>query len=241
MHDDKRLRLQVYLARSGVASRRASEEIIAAGRVTVNGVVQTTAGTKVVPADTVCVDGLPVSFETTMRYVLLNKPVGLVCSAQDEQGRAVAADVLKTAYSERLYSVGRLDMYSSGAIIFTNDGTFAAHVGHPSANIEKEYELETTQDIPEDLPKQFLHGLRIDTILYRCAAAKLITKRRMRVTLIEGKNREIRRVFAAYKIPIKQLTRIRIGTIQLGSLREGEFRPLTEQEKSGLLSYTNQR
>ena len=132
------IRLQAFLAHAGVASRRASEKIITDGRVTVNGEAVTELGTKVTVKDTVCVDGKPVALEAAKRYVLLNKPAGYVCSQSDEKGRPCAVDLLKSAYSERLYNVGRLDMYSQGAILFTNDGDFAARLSHPSAEIEKE-------------------------------------------------------------------------------------------------------
>ena len=115
-------RLQHFMAQCGVASRRASEEIIASGRVAVNGVTVTAPGTKVSAFDTVTVDGKVIHQEEEKRYVLLNKPAGYVCSLSDEKGRPVAADLLKDTYSERLYNVGRLDMFSSGLIIFTNDG-----------------------------------------------------------------------------------------------------------------------
>ena len=130
-------RLQAYLAHCGVASRRASEQIIIDGRVTVNGSVVTELGTKVSAEDKVCVDGKPVHLEKRKCYVLLNKPAGFVCSASDEKGRQVAADLLRDSYKERLYNVGRLDMYSKGMILFTNDGDFAAKLSHPSSQIEK--------------------------------------------------------------------------------------------------------
>ena len=142
LKDDKpsgkqEVRLQVYLAHAGVASRRACEKIIAEGRVSVNGTLVTDMGSKVRASDTVLLDGKPVQPEARKRYVLLNKPAGFVCTLSDEKGRPTAADLLKEAYSERLYNIGRLDMFSSGAILFTNDGDFAAKIEHPSAQIEK--------------------------------------------------------------------------------------------------------
>ena len=129
---DNKLRLQVFLAHSGLASRRACEKIILDGRVTVNGQVVTELGSKVSDSDIVKVDGKQLSLEKKKCYVLLNKPAGYVCSSSDEKGRAVAVDLLKDAYKERLYNVGRLDMYSKGMILFTNDGDFAAKLSHPS-------------------------------------------------------------------------------------------------------------
>lgn len=230
-----KMRLQVYLAHAGVASRRASEQFIADGRITVNGVCVTEPGTKVSAGDTVCVDGKPVTIEETKRYILLHKPAGYVCSLADEKGRAVAADLLKEKYSERLYNVGRLDMYSAGLIIFTNDGQFAAEISHPSAEIEKEYIVETSLPVPPGLVEKFMHGVRVDGVFYKCVTAEQLGPRRVRVVLIEGKNREIRHVFEYFDAAIKRLTRMRIGSIENGGLQAGQFRELTPQEVRGLL------
>lgn len=230
-----KIRLQVYLAHAGVASRRASEQIILDGRVTVNGEVVTELGTKVSSEDKITVDGKLVVQEEVKRYVLLHKPAGYVCSLKDEKGRDVAADLLKPHFSERLYNVGRLDMFSAGLIIFTNDGDFAAKVSHPSSEIEKEYIVETSVMIPEDLPKQFLKGIRIEGVFYKAKDVELLTKRKLRVVLIEGKNREIRRVFEHFQIGIKSLTRMRIGSIKNNNLQAGQFRELTKEEITSLL------
>ena len=149
------IRLQAFLAHCGVASRRASEQIILDGRVAVNGTIVTELGTKVTDDDTVTVDGNQVFLEEKKRYILLNKPAGFVCSSSDEKGRQVAADLLKDSYKERLYNVGRLDMYSKGMILFTNDGDFAKILSHPSSQLEKEYIVETSQDVPEAFPERF--------------------------------------------------------------------------------------
>jgi len=233
--DSSLMRLQMYLAHCGVASRRASEKIITDGRVTVNGNTVTELGTKVSPEDTVCVDGNPVTLEETKRYVLLNKPSGYVCSLADEKERPVAADLLKEKFGERLYNVGRLDMFSTGLIIFTNDGEFAKVLSHPSAELEKEYVVDTSLPIPRNLAADFKKGLRIDDVFYQCVDAEQLNARRMRIVLIEGKNREIRRVFESKDIGIKHLMRIRIGNILIGGLQPGQFRELTPSEVSGLL------
>ena len=149
--NSENIRLQAFLAHCGVASRRASEKIILDGRVSVNGDVVTELGTKVSPSDKVLVDGKEIHLEESKRYVLLNKPLGYVCSQSDEKGRPIAVDLLKSKYKERLYNVGRLDMFSHGAIIFTNDGDFAAKLSHPSAEIEKEYLVETSFALPRYL------------------------------------------------------------------------------------------
>ncbi|MBQ9495165.1 MAG: rRNA pseudouridine synthase [Treponema sp.] len=230
------MRLHAYLARCGIASRRASEAYIVARRVSVNGSVVTQLGTKVASGDVVCVDGEAIALEAEKRYVLLNKPAGYVCSLADEKGRLVAADLLKPVYSERLYNVGRLDMYSTGLIIFTNDGAFAATLSHPSAELEKEYVVETSTNLPRALARDFEKGIRIKNVFYRCVRAEEINARKMRIVLVEGKNREIRRVFEYYETGIKNLSRIRIGSVTDSRLATGAFRELTKREVSGLLA-----
>lgn len=229
------MRLQVYLAHAGVASRRACEKIIAEGRVSVNGTLVTDMGNKVRTGDTVLLDGKPVHPEARKCYVLLNKPAGFVCTLSDEKGRPTAADLLKETYSERLYNIGRLDMFSSGAILFTNDGDFAAKIEHPSAQIEKEYVIETTQDFPPELLTRFERGIRVDGIFYKCRSAAAVNRRKLRIVLVEGKNREIRRVLDSFNCTIKRLVRVRIGSLELGTLKAGEFRDLTAKERQAML------
>ena len=229
------MRLQVYLAHAGVASRRACEKIIAEGRVSVNGTLVTDMGSKVRTGDTVLLDGKPVHPEARKCYVLLNKPAGFVCTLSDEKGRPTAADLLKETYSERLYNIGRLDMFSSGAILFTNDGDFAAKIEHPSAQIEKEYVIETTQDFPPELLTRFERGIRVDGIFYKCRSAAAVNRRKLRIVLVEGKNREIRRVLDSFNCTIKRLVRVRIGNLELGTLKAGEFRDLTAKERQTML------
>jgi len=233
--DKQEMRLQVYLAHAGVASRRACEKIIAEGRVSVNGTLVIDMGNKVRTGDTVLLDGKPVHPEARKCYVLLNKPAGFVCTLSDEKGRPTAADLLKETYSERLYNIGRLDMFSSGAILFTNDGDFAAKIEHPSAQIEKEYVIETTQDFPPELLTRFERGIRVDGIFYKCRSAAAVNRRKLRIVLVEGKNREIRRVLDSFNCTIKRLVRVRIGNLELGTLKAGEFRDLTAKERQAML------
>lgn len=232
---EDKLRLQVFLAHCGVASRRASEQIILDGRVTVNGTIITELGTKVSEEDIVTVDGKQIFLEAKKRYVLLNKPAGFVCSSSDEKGRQVAADLLKEKYSERLYNVGRLDMYSKGMILFTNDGDFAAKLSHPSSQLEKEYIVETSQDVTEEFARKFESGLRVDNVFYKCVSCKILKPRKIKIVLIEGKNREIRTVLESQNIGTKSLVRVRIGNVTLDDLKPGESRDLTEKEVKGLL------
>lgn len=232
---DEEIRLQAFLAHCGVASRRASEKIILDGRVSVNGNIVSELGTKVTAKDEVLVDGKKVTLEEKKLYILLNKPQGYVCTQSDEKGRPVAVDLLKAKYTERLYNVGRLDMFSRGAIIFTNDGDFAARLSHPSSEIEKEYLVETSYPLPEGLDVRFSKGVRVDGVFYRAKYTKILNTHKMKVVLVEGKNREIRRVFQDAGAAIRSLQRVRIGNVILDSLKEGEFRELTESEVDGLL------
>ena len=236
LHANDEIRLQAFLAHCGVASRRASEKIILDGRVSVNGQVVTELGTKVTSDDEVLVDGKPVKLEENKRYVLLNKPAGYVCSNSDEQGRDSAIDLLKEYYSERLYNVGRLDMFSSGLIIFTNDGDFAARLSHPSSELEKEYIVDSSLPLPRNLAEEFMHGVRIDGVFYKCKFAKELNSHRMQIVLIEGKNREIRRVFESRNVAIKRLVRVRIGNVEMNKLAAGGHRDLTQEEVKGLLA-----
>lgn len=237
----KEMRLQQFMARCGVASRRASEQIILDGRVTVNGKLITELGTKVSLEDEVFVDNQQIFLEETKRYVLLNKPAGYVCSLSDEKGRQIALDLIKDKYSERLYNVGRLDMFSSGLIIFTNDGDFAAKLSHPSAELEKEYIVDTTVPISRNLAQEFMKGVRIDNVFYKCKQATELNSHRMRIVLIEGKNREIRKVFESFEIGIKSLMRIRIGNVGVENLKFGDFRDLTNNEVQSLLKLCDKK
>jgi 23S rRNA pseudouridine2605 synthase len=227
------LRLQVFLAHAGIASRRSCEALISAGRVSVNGRVVTAMGTKVLPTDDVRLDGVALHIETQFHYLALNKPPLYISSSSDPQGRPLAIDLLPRL-SKRLYNVGRLDYRSSGLIIFTNDGDFAARVSHPSAKIEKEYLVEATGPIPDTLLEQFAKGLEIEKVFYRAAEIERLGRKALRVTLIEGKNREIRRVFSHFHLHPGKLHRIRIGPVVLGNLGAGESRPLTGEELRGL-------
>jgi len=231
---DTPLRLQVYLAHAGVASRRAAEKLIAEGRITINGRQVIIPGEKVRPGDEVLFDGKPVKTESRLLYLVLNKPPLYITSSSDPQGRPLALDLLPPC-PERLYSVGRLDYRSSGLIIFTNDGNFAARVGHPSAEIEKEYLVESTVPVPDRAVEEFAQGLVIDGVMYRAKEIERTGRKSLRIVLVEGKNREIRRVFSHFHLHAEKLQRIRIGIVRLGDLKEGESRPLSEDELSFLL------
>lgn len=234
MNDGGALRLQVYLARAGVASRRASEKLIAAGRVSVNGAVVTEMGAKAILSDEVCVDGKRVFLESAFHYIMLNKPPLYICTARDTENRPLARDLLPTGIGERLYSVGRLDYLSSGLILFTNDGIFAARLSHPSSEIEKEYIVEASGLIDGRLADSFLDGVEIEGLVYRAREVERLGKKMLRIVLIEGRNREIRRVFSHFHLHPRSLRRIRIGPVSIDGLAEGKSRPLSKVEIEAL-------
>jgi len=231
----KSIRLQVYLSYSGVASRRAAEEIIACGRVSVNGVVITAQGTKVEEGDIILLDGKPIIPESRLFYLALNKPPGYICSSSDPQGRPLALSLLPASITERLYSVGRLDFMSCGLIFFTNDGKFASRLGHPSSELEKEYIVEATGVIPDEVAEAFKSGITVEGEYYKAKSAEKTGRKTIRIVLVEGKNREIRRVFSHFHLHPARLRRIRIGSVSIGDLKEGESRPLTQNEIGGLV------
>ncbi|MDR2094436.1 MAG: rRNA pseudouridine synthase [Treponema sp.] len=230
------MRLQVFLAHAGAASRRSAEKLITDGRVTVNGRPVTILGEKVGEGDEVCLDGRPLKLEQRFRYILLNKPPRYICSSFDPQGRPLALDLLPAEIEERLYSIGRLDYLSSGLIIFTNDGNLASRLGHPRSELEKEYLVEASGPIPDRTIDDFKKGIFIDDVLYQALKIERLGRKSLRITLIEGKNREIRRVFSFFHLHPLKLQRVRVGPIRIGDLEEGRWRALTggEMEQLGV-------
>jgi 23S rRNA pseudouridine2605 synthase len=229
------IRLQVFLSHAGIASRRAAEDIIAQGRVSVNGITITTQGSRVNDGDTVFLDGKEVTLENRQLYLALNKPAGFLCTSNDPQGRPLALDLLPQK-GIRLYSVGRLDFLSCGLIFFTNDGDFASRLGHPGCGIEKEYFIEATGIIPNSVIEAFNSGITIEGVYYKAKTAERTGRKSLRIVLIEGKNREIRRVFSHFHLHPALLRRVRIGPVFLGGLPEGVSRPLTDGEIAALRS-----
>lgn len=229
-------RLQAFLAHAGVASRRASERIILEGRVAINGRVASELGVRVKPGDAVTLDGRPLGPEGRKRYLLLNKPAGYISAMSDPEGRPLAADLLK-GVEERVYNVGRLDQWSSGLLLFTNDGELASLLVHPSGGIEKEYEIVADAPLGDDFFPLFRDGIEIDGVTYRASSIERTGPDSARVVLIEGKNREIRRVLERFGRRAKTLRRVRIGNIAIGNLAEGSFRELSEIELESLQSY----
>jgi len=232
------VRLQKFLAEAGVASRRASEEIIQAGRVRINGEVIRQLGTKVDPAsDRVEVDNRAVRTRRK-HYVALHKPHGFVCSRRDEFGRPTIYKLLPAEWSN-LYSVGRLDYATEGLIFLTNDGEFSLRLTHPRYGVRKKYLATVEGRVTDATLKEFLKGLRLEGERLKAEQARLVTASNsqsvVELELAEGKNREVRRLFESQSLSVKRLLRTQIGKIKLGELRPGKWRTLTEPEIKSLL------
>jgi 23S rRNA pseudouridine2605 synthase len=234
------IRINAFLAKCGVSSRRGAESLILEGRVKVNGIVVHDLAVRIIDGDAVELDGKRLSLEPSLRYLALHKPPGYLCSSSDPHSRPLAIDLLPKT-GERLYSVGRLDFLSSGLIFFTNDGEFASLLVHPSTAPEKEYLIETDRDMDPSVLDRFVSGVTIEGVRYKALRADTHGPRSARIILVEGKNREIRRVLAAFGVSPRVLRRVRIGAVELGNLPEGESRSLTEKEIQSLMAKGKER
>ncbi len=233
------VRLPVHLANCGVAARRGSEELIAAGRVMVNNKIVRELGTKVNEDDIVQVDTVTVEVVDKTYYIALNKPRGYVCTNWDPNETQYARDLINIRDKDLLFNVGRLDRDSNGLIIFSNDGDFTNKVTHPKFEIEKEYLVHLDRKCEIEDLRRAIDGLYIDMKTpYRIKSYEFVPRRKdyIKVVLTEGKNREIRKIFSYMGYEVKGLTRIRIGCIELGDLEVGKFRNLRKEEIEGLLA-----
>lgn len=242
MRNDEPLRLQVYMAKCGVGGRRFCESLIEQGRVMVNNMTIREMGVKVTSEDVVQVDGETIELVDKVYYIALNKPRGYVCTNYDPNETLYARDLIAIRDKDLLFNVGRLDKDSNGLILFSNDGDFANNVTHPRNGIEKEYIVHLDRKPEaEDLHKA-LKGLYIDNPQpYRIKSFDMMPHARdyVSVVLTEGKNREVRKIFSYLGYEVKGLTRVRIGCIELGNLKPGEFRNLSKREIDGLLAGKN--
>jgi pseudouridine synthase len=233
------IRLQKFLAEAGVASRRAAEQFILDGRITVNGGIVHQLGTKVDPAhDAVTVDGKLIRVRRKL-YVALHKPAGCVCSHADELGRPTIYDLLPKEW-QIVHSVGRLDFNSEGLIFLTNDGQFALRLTHPRFGVRKKYVATIEGEVGQEMLKRFTQGIFDGGERLKALSARLISGSRARsvveLELGEGRNREVRRMFESQGLVVKRLQRMQIGKIKLGELKPGRWRTLTEAEIKTLLA-----
>lgn len=230
------IRLQVYMAKSGCGSRRSCEQLITAGRVTVNMKRVTELGTKVDEEDVVMVDDQLIEPADRTYYYALNKPKGYVCTNYDPNERLYARDLIDVPDKNLLFHIGRLDKESTGLILFTNDGEVAQKIMHPSKEIEKEYLVSATPEVLREDLEEMLKGVYIDQSQpYRIKRFEMMTKKWVKIILTEGKNREIRKLFSYFGYEVKQLIRTRIGCIELGNLEPGHYRAVTSLDIDAML------
>jgi 23S rRNA pseudouridine2605 synthase len=225
-------RLQKILAQAGLGSRRTAEVLIADGRVRVNGVVAT-LGTRADPeADTIEVDGAVVGVRQGLVHYLLNKPAGVVTTASDPEGRPTVVDLVPA--DPRVYPVGRLDADSEGLLVLTNDGELAHRLTHPSFGVEKEY-LADVEGVPSrGTLRRLREGVELDDGPTAPAKVSLVGEHTLRITIHEGRNRQVRRMGEAVGHAVRRLVRVRIGPLSDRRLAPGTWRPLTQAEVRAL-------
>jgi 23S rRNA pseudouridine2605 synthase len=227
------VRLQKFLSQAGVASRRGSEELITAGRVAVNGTAVSELGIRVDPArDEVRVDGAVVR-PAAGEWYALHKPRGYLSTRSDPQGRATLYDLVPPPM-RRLFYVGRLDYHSEGLVLLTNDGDTAHRMLHPRYGMEREYEVVLDGPAEADLPARLERGVELDDGPARAESARHAGPERLRLTLREGRKREVRRMLAACGHGVRRLRRLRYGPISLGTLEPGAWRRLERWELDAL-------
>jgi 23S rRNA pseudouridine2605 synthase len=236
------IRLQKVLAGAGVASRRACEVLISEGRVEVNGKVVTEQGRRVDPdTDVIRVDGSRIPPPRRHRYLVLNKPRGVVSTMDDPEGRRTLADLVPDRQG-RLFHVGRLDTDTEGLLLLTNDGDFAHRLAHPSYEVPKTYLAEVAGVVSRDVLAKLRVGITLEDGPVRPVAVKLVStageRSLVKITLHEGRNHVVRRTMEAVGHPVRRLSRTGIGPVRLGTLKSGEFRELTRDELGGLLDLT---
>jgi 23S rRNA pseudouridine2605 synthase/16S rRNA pseudouridine516 synthase len=243
------VRLQKVLANAGVASRRVAEQMIVEGRVRVNGIVVTELGSRIDPATAIVdVDGTAVQLDQSKRYVMLNKPTGVVSSMKDERGRPDLRRFAKE-WPERLYNVGRLDAETSGLLVLTNDGELAHVLAHPSFGVTKVYIAKVDGRVTPQTIARLTRGVDLDDGPIAADKARLLdaTARGsaggtslVELTLHSGRNRIVRRMMAAVGHPVLELVRRQFGPLHLGTLPVGRARELTKVEQGALLTLSRQ-
>lgn len=237
------VRLQKYIAMSGVASRRTAETLIQEGRVFVNGEKITEQGVKIeIGADSITVDGREIKPKNKKYYIMLNKPIGYVSTVKDQFDRPTVVDIIKQDLSDaRIFPVGRLDYETEGLLLLTNDGDFTYRVTHPKFHMDKTYIVTVKGGVTISDMNKLRSGVRLDDGFKTSGAEAEILDAAgghtiIRITIHEGKNRQIRRMFEALGHTVTALRRIQIGTVELGNLPLGRWRHLTSHEVSYLLN-----
>lgn len=232
-------RLQKIIANSGYCSRRKAEELISKGQVYVNGEMVTELGTKVSGNEDIVVEGVTLGKQTRKEYYLLNKPRGYICSVSDDKGRKVVTDLIDT--NERIYPVGRLDYDTTGVLLLTNDGEFANILMHPSNEVEKTYlavieGIMTTEEIYELKGGVVVDGVKVVPKRVKIKKKDLEkNKSKVEVTIVEGRNHIVKKMFEAVGHPVNKLTRERLAFLDVKGLQSGEYRYLSNDEVKELM------
>lgn len=241
MESKEAIRLQKYMAEAGIASRRKAEELILEGKVKVNGKTVNELGIKIVPnKDIVEYNGKKVALEKEYVYILLNKPIGYVTTVKDQFNRDSILDLVKT--NKRIVPVGRLDMYTSGAIILTNDGDFVYKVTHPKHEIEKTYTVTIRGIVENNEVEELKKGVKIEDYITKPAKVKILKTdeekniSRLEITIHEGKNRQVRKMCEAIGHKVLALHRSKIAGIGVKDLELGKWRYLTKNEVRKILN-----
>ncbi|GAB3266948.1 pseudouridine synthase [Kineosporia babensis] len=242
VHDPDGVRLQKVLAQAGVASRRASEDLIEAGRVQVDGATVRELGVRIDPAKSIVhVDGVRLQLDQSLIYLALNKPPGVVTTMSDPEGRPCVGDILSqrpNALDERLFHVGRLDTATEGLLILTNDGNLAHRLTHPSHEVPKTYLAEVAGPVAKDIGKKLRSGIELEDGPVKADSFRMVDSRPgkalLEITLHEGRNHIVRRMLAEVGYPVLQLCRIQIGPVVMGGLRSGRTRAIHGEELSKL-------
>jgi 23S rRNA pseudouridine2605 synthase len=233
-HETNSVRLQKVLASAGLGSRRACEELIGAGRVTVDGRLVREQGLRIDPRHAVVtVDGARINVREDLVYLALNKPRGVLSAMSDDRGRRTVGDYV-TDREERLFHVGRLDADSEGLLLLTNDGELAHRLSHPSYGVQKTYLAEVSGPVPRDLGRRLRAGVQLDDGAVHIDAFRLVEtaggRALVEVVLHEGRKHVVRRLLRAVDHPVSRLVRTAIGPIRLGALRPGTLRRLSQHE-----------
>jgi 23S rRNA pseudouridine2605 synthase len=225
-------RLQKILAQAGLGSRRTCEELIAAGRVRLNGSVAELGARADPESDRIEVDGAPVGVRAGLVHYLLNKPGGVVTTASDPQGRPTVVDLVPS--EPRVFPVGRLDADTEGLLLLTNDGELAHRLTHPSFGVDKEYLAEVEGSPSRGAVRRLREGVELEDGPTAPAKVSLVGDHLLRITIHEGRNRQVRRMCVAVGHPVRRLVRVRVGPISDRRLAPGEWRPLTQAEVRNL-------
>lgn len=223
------IRINKFLSNNGVCSRRQADQYIDAGRVKINNVVVDKLGTMVnEETDEVKVDGEIVKTQTKQLYIMLNKPQGYITTAKDQYNRPSVLDLIK-GYG-RIYPVGRLDMYSEGLLLLTNDGEFTNSITHPKKHIAKTYVVKVDIDISDKQLASLENGVDIDGYTTAKSISKRISKNEFELCIFEGKNRQIRRMCESLDLNVLSLKRIKIGQLDMGDLKPGQYIELNSKQ-----------